>query len=290
MWDFLGVVAKVGVYSGTAILVGSIFCLWLLRGFTDLDRRIRGYGLLGCVVGAGATALVLLLQVGAITDRGLLGMFNQMWLGILWPTQVGDAVRWRMGGFFLAALTLLCSTHFPTLRAFPAIALAMVAALGASFVLLSFSIVGHAADKSLLAELAVVAHVLVVALWIGSLVPLFLASSGGRPSLALVLRRFGSIMVPLVALLVAAGVYLLLTLPSSLDLAFRSAWGGLILFKMAMVALLLAIAAHNRFQLVPAIERGEPVDAFRFAVLFEMVLAVIILLVTATLSSVTSPP
>jgi putative copper resistance protein D len=62
--------------------------------------------------------------------------------------------------------------------------------------------------------------------------------------------------------------------------------------KLLMVAALLSIAALNKLYLTPGLLRGQAraFVQFRRAVQAEMVLGALILLITATFTTVTGPP
>ena len=63
-----------------------------------------------------------------------------------------------------------------------------------------------------------------------------------------ILRRFGDIAFVVVSSLVAAGVILALLMLGSLEALLSSSYGQLILIKVTLVAVLLALAALNKFR------------------------------------------
>ena len=104
--------------------------------------------------------------------------------------------------------------------------------------------------------------------------------------------QFGVIAAYAVGLLVAAGVTLSWLLSGSLSALFGTAYGWALLAKVALVTGLLGFAAFNKWRLVPALRSGDGMAtaALRRSISAEMAVVVLILLVTATITSLTTPP
>jgi copper transport protein len=145
----------------------------------------------------------------------------------------------------------------------------------------SFALFGHAATAPpcWLTAPAVALHAGAFVFWIGALPGL--AERAARPnrSLSPTLYRFSALAVPLVALLVASGAALAIAQVRHPSALFATAYGRLLLAKLAAVALLLLLAALNRLRFTPAIERGAPraPTSFRRSVAAEIVLGVLVL-------------
>ncbi|MEL6931589.1 MAG: CopD family protein, partial [Pseudomonadota bacterium] len=73
---------------------------------------------------------------------------------------------------------------------------------------------------------------------------------------------------------------------------FGTAYGLALLLKVAIVAVLLGFAAVNKVRLVPALRAQKPCAAhtLRRSISMEMPVVVLVLLATATITSVTTPP
>ena len=145
----------------------------------------------------------------------------------------------------------------------------------------SFALFGHAATASprWLAAPAVALHAAAVIFWIGALPALAERAATDRHGLAPSLRRFSAVAVPLVGLLVLSGGLLAVAQfrdPAALP---GTAYGRLLLAKLALVAPLIGLAVLNRLRLTPAIARGAAgaPARFRHSVRAEIVLAVAIL-------------
>jgi copper transport protein len=117
--------------------------------------------------------------------------------------------------------------------------------------------------------------------WMGLLPPLL--ADLRHVDAALHLRRFSTIAVPLVALLVVSGGWLTFAqtggdwrgLP-------QSTWGLVLLAKLALVAALLALAGVNRLRLTPALTRGAPPAAMQRSIRAEIAFGLVVLMLAAS--------
>jgi copper transport protein len=167
-----------------------------------------------------------------------------------------------------------------------------VLALGAwGLASLSFAVSGHAAvaPPRVAALPAVTLHAAALIFWMGSLVPLLLALRGPEPDP--VLRRFSSIAVPMVAVLILSGITLTWLQSGSPVALLGSSYGIVLGLKLALVAVLLALAARNRLVLTPALAAGQSTAAPRLkrAIRAEIALGLAIV-VLASSFRLTPPP
>ena len=106
-------------------------------------------------------------------------------------------------------------------------------------------------------------HAATAAVWLGGLVALILhlASArrrGGDPAdSAVILGRFSTLAGGLVLLLGVTGTILGVVIVGSLPALVGSTYGRLLLAKLAVVAVIGALAAWNRFGLVPRLAREQ---------------------------------
>jgi putative copper resistance protein D len=155
----------------------------------------------------------------------------------------------------------------------------------------AFLLTGHTSAHPLRAVLAplLALHVLVVAFWFGSLGPLVLVSRVESNALAAaVLRRFTVLAGWLVPLILFAGLSMGWILAGSFSV-LRRPYGELLLAKLAGFALLLTLAAANRWRFVPALAEGGNGSSLRTAIAMEYGLIVAILATTAVLTAYFSP-
>ncbi len=164
-----------------------------------------------------------------------------------------------------------------------------LSALG--FASLSFAVSGHAAvaPPRVVALPAVTLHAAALLFWMGSLAPLLLALRGPEPDS--VLRRFLSVAVPTVAVLILSGMTLTWLQAGSPAALLGSSYGVVLGLKLALVTVLLALAARNRLVLTPALAAGVTTATPRLqrAIRAEIVLGLAIL-VLASAFRLTPPP
>lgn len=149
-------------------------------------------------------------------------------------------------------------------RAEVRVAPAPLAGLGVALLVASEAFLGHTADTTprWLMVTGDAVHLLAAGFWATGVLFLLWSLVGrrrrGGPPLASVVARFSGLAVVAVAAVAASGVVmgaLILDGPSAL---VGSSFGRLLLAKTALVLGLVALGAHNRRTLVPAISRSEP--------------------------------
>jgi copper transport protein len=125
-------------------------------------------------------------------------------------------------------------------------------------------------------------HAVAVACWVGSLVPL--AAALRRDAGTAVPAAFSRAIPWAVAALVVAGAILAAIQVEEPQLLLSTAYGRLLCAKLLLVALLLLLAAWNRFRLTPAIMSGRDAarDRLRRTIAIELaIMAVVLGLVAA---------
>lgn len=172
-----------------------------------------------------------------------------------------------------------------------------LAVAGAGVALVTLAWQGHAAagegQLGFAHLLATMAHLLAAAIWLGALAAFSKASAqavnvpGGRPALGAALNRFHWLGGLVVAVLVLSGGTAFMAivgwpLPAS---AFGSSWWWLLALKLLFVLAMLAMAAANRFWLVPGLSSGHhrAWHRVRTSLALELSLAFVILALVAWL-------
>jgi putative copper export protein len=131
-------------------------------------------------------------------------------------------------------------------------------------------------------------HLLVVAFWLGSLWPLYLVAGREPPHRAAhVIDAFSRVAAWVVPVILLAGVGLTVLLVPSWAV-FRQPYGQLLLAKVALFAVLMALATLNKWTFGPACAKGRT-RAFKQALAIEYVLICIVLAITATMTTFYSP-
>ncbi len=249
-------------------------------------------GLRRSVVAAAWLALALLLlqwplQAGFLGGSTLAAALDPMLLGVIFDSAQGTRMMLAASGLLLLHGVLIDSGRMRYLG----FALSVT---GVVLVLLAFTQVGHTTDEPrwLLAGLLLV-HLAAVAFWVGALLPLYRMAGQAIPRqvVARVLVVFGQVASVTVGLLVVAAVGLSWLLLGGVAPLLETDYGQTLLLKILLVLLLLALAALNKWRLVPAFERGEPgADRrLRRSILGEGLLVLLILFVTALMTTTTSP-
>jgi len=164
---------------------------------------------------------------------------------------------------------------------------------GAVLVAVSFTLAGHTSTSSwrwLLAPL-LLAHLLIVSFWFGSLGPLYLVTlRESRDRTARVVALFSGAAFWLVPLILVAGVGMAVLLLPSVA-ALRQPYGELVIAKGALFAVLLGLAAFNKWRFGPALGGGDlsAGRVFRGMILAEYLFIVVVLAVTAVMTTYFSP-
>jgi copper transport protein len=151
---------------------------------------------------------------------------------------------------------------------------------------LGAALTGHPRAAGSAWAAVVAAHVLAAGFWAGSLVALACLLRRADAAAPAALQRFSALAPVAVTALLAAGfAFAARQLDAPRDLIDTS-YGRLVLAKATVLAMLLAIAARNRYRLVPAFERGSAaaLPALRRAVGLEIALVAVAAACTAVLS------
>lgn len=283
---------------GSAGVLGSAFTLVLVQWLNfPRQAELAGYLLGSAVLGLLATGLLFLVAVGAVNESGVPGMLDMNMSMVLAQSSVGHVTGLRLFGFASAICAWRClrcyqSLYMDSQRADPSSNRAALALLGVALLLTaaSFALSGHVSTLSPFARTTIVLHVLAACWWVGSLYPLLrLALEPDQQAVYHLMRCFGYGALFLVAVLIVSGVVLLTLLLQSLDELWTTAYGRALSLKFAAVSLLLMLAASNKLLLVPRLLTRNSIGALQTSIRLELVIALIILAVTAWLTTATGP-
>jgi copper transport protein len=131
-------------------------------------------------------------------------------------------------------------------------------------------------------------HVAAVAVWTGGLAVLFATARSGADFHALAVRVSSLSLAAVVVLSVSGVLQTLLVAPGLGPLA-RSAYGAVILAKLAGLGVLVAIGWRNRYRLVTRFPAEDARAALRRAVAWELVVMSLVLLAAGLLAYVPVP-
>jgi copper transport protein len=261
--------AKLMLYVGLCVGIGGTFyAAWI--AVEPLSLRTRT--LIATALTCGLLAAVMSVGLQGIDALGLpLSEVKepQVWASGL-ATSYGLSAVIAAAALIIGPVTLRTSTKYGRL-------FSLLALLGAGAALAAS---GHAsaAEPQFLTRPAVFAHVVAVAFWIGALVPLAVAM--GLPA-----RRRAELMrfshaIPIALVVMAATGFLLAVIQvRRLDAFWTTNYGLVLSAKLTAVAVLLALAAVNRYALTPRAAGGNGAAARRLAGLSvaEVLIALVVL-------------
>ncbi|MDX1527073.1 MAG: CopD family protein [Gammaproteobacteria bacterium] len=294
-WTLNTVLFKWLIYGGSAAAIGGIGIATLLLFDASTRPRIPAalrFTGIGCAVGLIAIAVNFFLQVGAFADDGVSGLFDVGIMALLWQSAVGEALALRALGFVALVTLSVGLLRWPRSLSRPGarwmVILCIVAGIG--LIGASFGAIGHSTEHGLLAQVLIVAHVLGVLWWIGALIPLWQAC-GTLPvaDLRALMHRFGQLAVGVVAMLLVCGAALIVLYLDSPDEMITTPYGIALSLKISAVLLLLGVAARHKWRLVPLLVDPAATLRLRISIGIEIVIAALILMLTAILSTVLSP-
>ncbi|WP_265554905.1 copper homeostasis membrane protein CopD [Serratia grimesii] len=215
-----------------------------------LTRDVRPL-LVSCTWLAGLSSVALLaIQAGQMGDGWADTWRLEVWWAVL-GTTFGEVWRWHLGISLLALLSLWLAEPRRT----------QLLALLSTLLLVSMAFIGHAAMHEgilgVLHRFNHALHLLAAGYWFGSLLPLlvclrYLAQPQSRSDAVTTLIRFSRWGHLAVALVVLTGVINSLIILGSWPLNVDSPYQRLLLFKTALVALMVMVALANRYAIVPA--------------------------------------
>ncbi|GLR84994.1 copper resistance CopC/CopD family protein [Bradyrhizobium iriomotense] len=260
---------RIGLYLGLFAGVGGVFfAIWIARS-TNGMLLPRGALLMG-VLGAIASLPLLGLDLLGLPLTAFLT--SAPWT-IASRTSAGTALLIAIAAMLVAGIALRGGQGA---RVLSAIALAGVG--------LSLASSGHAATTppQALTRPAIFLHGLGIAFWIGALAPLVVLMSRPTAAMLPILNRFSRVAVPVVAILALTGLTLAIIQLESFAALVETKYGVILSIKLALVAVLLALAAFNRLRLTPALAKNlKTAPALKRSILAECVLALAVFAVVA---------
>jgi copper transport protein len=263
--------ARLGLYLGLFAGIGGVFFAgWIAR--ERASPRLIGAAL---IVGMASAAVSLALQGLDLLGLPLSAISSAAPWKIALGTSLGPSLLIAIAALALGLVALRSSTPAPS-RALSALALAGVG--------LSLAASGHAATAppQALTRPAVFLHAASVAFWIGALAPLASLLVTRKQAALPIVHRFSRMAVPVVGLLALTGFALAIIQLESFGALIETRYGVILSIKLALVTILLALAALNRFRLTPELARdASATGPFSRSILIECAVAGCILCVVA---------
>jgi copper transport protein len=242
----------------------------------DALDRLRVVALVGAVAGAVGAAIALVAMVAESSGRGVYDAIALV--GDIAPdTRTGRLALARIG---LAAVAAVLAAVPALWRRSP---LPVLVAAAASLV--TVTLAGHAwtAPNRSVAVVSDLAHLGAVAVWTGGLLALLVAlpalpTGDGRARLA---TRFSAVALGAVVVVAVSGTVSGWQQVRTLEALTSTAYGRLLLAKVAGFAVLVVLGWLNRTRLVPLVERT--VAPLTRSMRVEVAVAAVVLGLTAAL-------
>jgi putative copper resistance protein D len=263
--------------AGVAIFV-AIFGRRLASSRAEVHRLGQAAAIAAIVLVAAHYAMEAARMAGEMS-----GMWDPALQGMAWNSPARAALICRLLGLLLIAVGLQNAGVRGTI----------LAAGGAVLATGAFTLTGHTAVNVHRAALAalLMLHLVVVAFWFGALWPLYTASLRETPAQASdIIERFTAVATWLVPVILLAGIVMAVLLLPNVS-ALNEPYGRLLIAKVVGFAVLMGLAAANKWRLGPALVHG-PVQSglwFRRSVAAEYVLIAAVLAITAVMTSFFSP-
>ena len=292
--DWLSVVLRALGFVCLFQAAGTVCFLALFGHLVGRSRHsIRRLGWYSALAGVPLLAARQWLQAARMADD-YAGLFDPSLQRLAWSGSGASAAFLQIAGLCMIALALARQARSS----------ANLAALGALVATCAFALTGHTSDqpqRALLAALLCI-HLLLMSFWFGALLPLIICSRHETRSDALaLLRSFSGVAGWLVPCIAVAGLSMALVLIPALE-GWRAVYGLLLLGKAAAFAVLLLLAAWNRWRTVPtlALASGapptgspasapEPARTLRRTIAIEYLLMLAVFATTAVLTSFYGP-
>ena len=247
----------------------------------SLPSPLKAGVLLGALLILAAGPLDLLATLDRLLGRTDLALFNDYLRG----TRHGNATALRSGLALLLLPLLLLPVRGFTRPAFVLVGTGLLA---------TFSWTSHSAAMGGSVPLVTdLLHLIAASAWVGAVTyTAWTFGWGGaenREALLGTFRRLSGTGLLAVALLTASGVYMSLLHLTGPEVVTGTEYGRAYLVKLVLVGITLAAAAVNRFWLLPGVERGRSVSAFRALLRIESLLLVAVVIATAVLATSSLP-
>ncbi len=284
-WMWATWLTKVILYLSLAFVVGGAFCYFLLRQYLELKESILKYITIGAGLGLISSTLGFFILIGSFANTGITGMVDPTYINILVNTPTGYIYVLRSISFALLLLLMVVKVN-RNKGEFSIIESSIFCILLIP-IIFSFSQLGHVANLTLLAQILLSIHILVMSLWMGALYPLWKTSQeiSGLP-LKDRMHVFGRIAAFIVGILIACGASVAILLIKDFNTLLNTPYGHAFIIKILFVISILLLAAFNKWYFTPRLQHPQFAKHLSHAILFEMLLGLSILLTTGYITTV----
>jgi len=268
------VIVRLFSYVAFALLAGVVgFVLWCAPD-TSRDPSLQRLARVGLVGGAVAAVAAILVQGPYAAGVSMSRVLDTRLVQETVATPFGSATMWRLALY--GALGVLV-WRLP--RILTELGSWLVPA-GVAGTAVTIAAAGHAAAGGLVDLGVDTLHVLTAGLWVGGLAALVVLGRTVEPR---ALHRFSTLAIASVLTLIATGTLNSLRRLNAVEELWLTSYGLTLAAKLILVASTLTAAAISRRRLH---QKRVPLRSVRF----EVALTVVVLAVTALLSTTAPPP
>ncbi|HEV3100406.1 MAG TPA: CopD family protein [Candidatus Udaeobacter sp.] len=293
-------------HIGATVLLGGTFTFELITlgparqagsdDFLEVERRLLRLARWSLVAALLSSLLWFWLEVANMSGLPAMRASTTAWQMVLFETKFGHVWQLRLGLIVLAfALVALRVAQFQARHA-----LIMAMFLTSIVLLVSLAWISHAAAARVqpLGLLGDALHLCAASVWIGGLLPLAIFLTHTRESLLLgeqdlrVLRRFSTLSLSCVGVLILSGISNSWLLVGSIHALLTTRYGWLLLAKLGAFGILVCLGVRNRFVIktkLPRVsETSDLLAELRRNVIRETCLGLIVVTIVAWLG--VTPP
>ena len=281
---WLSIFVKALAYATTLSAIGAVLVMSSLRELSESGRRaLCRTAALSALASAAFTVLRLPVRASFLMGGTWEGALDSMIIGMVADSPLGTSAALRLVGLALIVCVIRRSRagHLSAL-------------FGSLLASTSFALRGHAlSDPHMILGALVTIHILCLAFWAGAFAPLIRSARYEPPARTGALaHEFGRLALRAVVSLVLAGGIMLVLLGAATPSALLSPYGQLVAVKFVLFAGVMSLAAYNKLSLTPALLASKPgVGAtLRRSIAVEAALLAGILVTTAALTTISSPP
>ena len=275
MLDAFAALVKALLYGALLSAAGTPLAAISLRSSALVADRaswvMRRAALLTIALSA-VSSIVLFARLG--------GEFDAPTLGAVFSSGPGAALALQVAGAMLLLTPVADDTSG-----------ALWLSSGALVMTASVAFNGHASAASPATGFVAMIHVTAIAWWIGSLWLLrHVCKTASAEDIAVVVQRFSKHAVLIVAALVGTGSGLIVTLVDFSKSPLFQAYEWMLVLKLTFVAVVLLIAAYNKFRLTPWLRtHASAAESLRLTIAAELGVIACVLVVTAVLTTYFAP-
>lgn len=266
--------ARAIMLAGLLFGIGGAISDGLLK---PMSPRLRPVISGVALVGGFAAAASVGLQGLDMLDIGL----SDLGSAVAWKTGWQTTFGYTASILAIAGLFAAIAVFLPLRLARVITAILLVVAVGCAAIAS-----GHAATAlpAWAMRPAVFLHVVAAVLWIGALIPLVAARDHA------LLRRFSHVAPVIVSVLILSGVMIAVVQVEHVENLITTNYGRLLLAKLGLVAVLLIIAAVNRWCFTRPAVAGDAITGRRLKQLISLEIVVSVILIAVVAGWRFTPP